>query len=213
MSKETRFSARMRLLSDNDNATVVVEEGGADGNVDELIANQGAQASELNEAYERGARETEARCQAQIQDLSTRLEEERARLPATLSAYFEELERQIKEEVCELAFSVAEIIIRDEIKSRSDYAGLIGEALGPVLNLRGVKVHLNPEVLTGVDPEGLGLPPGVELTPDPGLGPGEALVECSQGLIDATVKGRLATLKESVKKHIAGKTDDDAENA
>jgi len=166
----------------------------------EAIAKLQADAEqEADEAYQKGVEEGVANSQAEIEEHKNKVIQISEGIPASLNNYLEELEEQMKEEVCTFSLSIAENFIRKEIADSEVFKETIKSALSPIMNYKGVTLFLNPEVAEHASKE-FNLPTALKVEADPQLEPGEALVETDMGYIDATLARRLEELKESFNK-------------
>lgn len=192
-----RFSKSMSFVSAGGSNVVVTDESG--GNAAEQLAAIEEEENQAlyNAAYQEGWNACEQQMTAQIDALNGQLNSAASEIPAAISSYFKELEEQVKAEVGNLAFRIARMILKDEIGREDRMRSVIDNALSPITDFRDVKLHINPEMAekfaNGTQD---GIPVGVEIVPDPALAAGEAILESSQGFIDATLEGRLEVLKE-----------------
>jgi flagellar biosynthesis/type III secretory pathway protein FliH len=210
MSKITNFSNRMRLVSAFDRATVMVQESG-EGSKGNVAAEKSEPSPEVQAAYKTGWADCERNLNRKLDEMQVRLQREttalqkriqllETELPASLGQYFLALENQIREEVVGLAFKVAETIISAEISKRDILRDIVQDAVAPLAHIRGVRIRLNPSIAeaTKRGETEYGIPPGVEIVGDAGIGLGEVMVESPQGFVDATLPNRLAILKEKL---------------
>lgn len=195
---KTQITGRLSLVSPNGQCKVLISDGTPDKVID---PNQESAAIEAEKkrraAYQEGWNDCEKRMAAEVAGLKAKLKAFQEQLPAELNGYFSELETQMKDEILELSFKIAEAVIGAEMASRDVTAQVVSDALSPLLTLSGVKLHLNPAIASG-EPEKSGMPSGLVLISDPGVKPGEVIVESPQGFIDGTVKGRLKTIREKI---------------
>jgi flagellar assembly protein FliH len=194
--EKIRFSKSMSFVSSGGGSNVVItDESGGDA-ADQLATLEAEEAEAVKKkAFQEGWNACEQQMAQQIEALNAQLNSVAAEIPASISAYFRELEEQVKVEVGELAFRISHMILKDEIGREDRMRAVIAEALAPVTDFQGVKLHINPEISEKLSGEGQA-PVGVEIIPDPSLAPGEALLETSQGFIDATLDARLGVLQE-----------------
>ena len=153
---------------------------------------------EADEAYQKGMEEGKANSQVEIDAIKTQLAQVSEDIPKALNNYLEELEEQMKDEVCTFSLSIAETFIRKEIGNHDILKETINSALSPIMNFKGVTLFLNPEIAELATSSGdFNLPNALAVEGDPQLEPGEAFVETDMGYIDATLKRRLEALRES----------------
>lgn len=212
MSNTTQFSRKLKIISTNTKGTVLVNNSPGETDMGEFSPENFQAEQEQKTAYQDGWNACEQQMQgrftemeqqhaAQIEQLQQQIQEVNQQLPVALGQYFQELEGQMKQEICDLSFQISEIILREEIKNKDIIGNIIQEAIAPLVTLRDVKVHLNPQIVDNINNgANYGIPGGVEIIPDQSVGVGEAMVESSQGFIDGTIEGRLATLKENLDK-------------
>lgn len=185
----------MRIVSGNGISNVVVTDEAAPGRDIAAAAKEDELKSKLDASFQQGWKSCENQMNAKVQALTQQLDAASKQLPQALQKYFAELEKDMRSEVGELAFSIAAMVLGHEVEDSSSLKSLVQEMLNPILDLHNVKLYLNPAVVSKSG--GPDLPPGVKILPDSRLKPGEALLECSQGIIDGTLEGRLATLKDA----------------
>jgi flagellar biosynthesis/type III secretory pathway protein FliH len=203
-----KFSKRMSFVSPSGASNVMVTDNASGDN--EPRAATPSKEDKINAsieaAFQQGWKTCEQEMNQRIQELNRKLDAALNTLPASLDAYFSELEKQVKTEIQELSFKIARIILGGEIKDESRMRGVVEHMLEPVTDLDGVKLFLCPEFVPSgnpVDgaPEPVPIAPsGIEIVPDSRLKPGEAVLETSQGIVDGTLDGRLEKLKEEFDK-------------
>lgn len=164
---------------------------------------------EYKDGYQDGFRDRDQKAAAELAALRQKLDAAANVLPAALSAYFQELEGQALGEVVDVAFEVARIILQRELSTDPDAtARVIHQALGPVVGHDHIRVKLSPEFLKLVAAGSAeALPSNIQTMADPALGFGEAMVECPQGIIDATLGTRLTSLRQAVDSAFAQPAD------
>jgi len=174
-------------------------EDAAAAHAEEIAKLQAEAEQEADEAYQKGVEEGVANSQEEIEEHKNKIIQISEGIPASLNNYLEELEEQMKEEICTFSLSIAENFIRKEIADREVFKETVKSALSPIMNYKGVTLFLNPEVAEHASKE-FNLPSALKVEADPQLEPGEALVETDMGYIDATLARRLEELKESFNK-------------
>lgn len=186
----------MRIVSDGGVSNVVVTDEATPGKNITAATKDDELKSKLDASFQQGWKSCEAEMNAKIQALSQQLDAASKQIPLGLQKYFTELEKDMRSEVGELAFSIAAMVLGHEVNDASSLDSLVQEMLNPILDLNNVKLYLNPSIasMSGRSPE---VPSGVRVLPDSRLKQGEALLECNQGIIDGTLDGRLATLKDA----------------
>ncbi len=199
---EAGRSGKLKIVGDV--GTIVVNEGtGAKASPAAADA-QPKKAPGFDEGYKKGWDERGAKAQAEIAALKSQLDGVSRQIPEAISAYFKEFEEQAMNEVCEIAFVVARIIIGREFDADPEavHAAIV-DALSPLVNPQGVKLRLNPAVADMVSKSGMeGVPSAVAVVPDSSLGIGDVVVDCQQGIIDGTIDGRMRALKDFICKSL-----------
>lgn len=191
-----RFSSKMKIVSGNGVVSnVIVTDEASPGKDIAAAAKDDELKSKLDAAYQQGWKSCETQMTAKVQALTQQLDAAAKQIPQSLAKYFETLEKDMRSEVGELAFSIAAMVLGHEVENASSLNSLVQEMLAPILDLHNVKLYLNPAIASmSGGPE---VPSGVKVLPDSRLKPGEALLECSQGIVDGTLEGRLNTLKDA----------------
>jgi flagellar biosynthesis/type III secretory pathway protein FliH len=156
----------------------------------------------------------QAQARAELEALATGQRERARRLETGLEAYLDRLERHLNEQSLELGLRLAEVLLRHSLPDRDMLRTVMAEALEPVADARRVKVRLHPDDAAVFD-GGNGLPPSLsgrlDLVPDPGLAPGDVVMENGFGLLDARISERLDLLRTRLKErfresHADGRT-------
>lgn len=205
MSSSTQFSPRMKITSSYGNNVMISSSPESTESI--VVA---AQKEHDQEEYQRGWNDCQNSMQKQLDAMQEQLSATSKEIPVAIQGYLDELERQMEEEVCNLAFHIANVILGEEMKNIERVNSVIRQAVKPILNFQGVKLHLSPSVVSHMETgEGISVPTGVTVIPDSKLMPAEVVLDSNQGIIDATLQGRLDTLKDDFIKIIneQGKTD------
>jgi len=206
--QKVKFSSRMSFVSTAGSGSVIISDRktGEVPSIDEIHEKE-AQAA-IQSAYQQGWNECEKQMRSELQELTEKLNTIVSEIPDSLSAYFQELEEQMRKETGDLAFKIAKIILKREIDNEESLKGVISEVLTPLISTNGVKLYLNPSVVelikSGKGPE---VPAEIEVMPNPGLSFGEAVVDSSQGIVDGTLEGRIMTLNEKFNKYLSGNSE------
>ena len=155
---------------------------------------------EYKDGYQDGFRDRDQKAASELGALRQKLDDAANALPAQLAAYFQALEGQALGEIVEVAFEIAKIILARELSTDPDAtARVVRQALGSVVGHEHIRVKLSPEYLKLVAAgTAEALPSSIQTLSDPTLGFGEAMVECPQGIIDATLPTRLASLRQAI---------------
>jgi len=186
----------MKIVSGNGVVSnVIVTDEATPGKDIAAAAKEDELKGKLDAAYQQGWKSCESQMNAKIQALTQQLDAAAKQIPQSLAKYFDTLEKDMRSEVGDLAFSIAAMVLGHEVENASSLNSLVQEMLSPILDLHNVKLYLNPSIASmSGGPE---VPSGVKVLPDSRLKPGEALLECSQGIVDGTLEGRLNTLKDA----------------
>ncbi len=203
---------RLSFLSPDGSCSVTIDDGSGKSAAakDPKAALQAEELEKAKrEAHKRGFDEAQKKAAAEIASLKQQLDAAKSKLPEALAAYFSDLEEQLKGEIVELGFKVAEAVAGVDMERNDRTAEAIRAALGAVVNPGAMKIHVNPAFVSGGHPTP---PAGAAFVADPKLKPGEIGVECQNGFIDGTLKSRLATLKEALLKDM-GRVPDSEETA
>ena len=203
-SETVRPGSRLRLVVPDGSAVVLKEHHRAAGTADAPLLS--AEDMAYREGHEKGVREGReaalAESREQIRSLEARLADLTASLPPALAAYADELETRAREEVCDLAFDIAGCIIGRELTQRPIIRELAESVLSPILGTPEFCFQLSPDDAAWFKANAADSLPGIEVVADPALQPGDALVRSPKGLLDATLKGRLETLKAQLKERL-----------
>ena len=198
-TSNTRFSAKMSFVPTFENTQVIINESSNKGekSIDKLISD--TEENKLEEiklaSYNQGWQECEAQYKQKILQLEQQLQSVQNELPISLGNYFSQLEEQVKKEIGTLAFGIAEIILKKELANPDHAKSAVDSVLQQLMNYEGITLKLNP-IATATLKESNSLPPEITVEDAPQLLPGEALVECSQGIIDGRLETRLNSLQE-----------------
>lgn len=206
--QKMRFAPGLNIIS-SANCKVSISNGpGAAGAG--KVATQESQDEEMWKAkcqtsYQDGRKAGRQEMTAEIDALRLQAQAVARDIPQSISEYFTELEMQMREEICKLSFSIAETLVMRELESKDIVRELIHNALTPLMSLENVKIRLNPGIVNMMSSEEVNptVPQGVDVSPDPKLGPGDVIVETPNGLIDGTLAGRMELIKDEIHKALA----------
>ncbi len=161
-------------------------------------------------AAEQAEREREAwnaQCAREKALLASRVDQALAVLAAAAQAANARLSPVLEESREQLvggAVQLAESLLAIEL---TDHGVAVRSAVGRALQLEGpdrvVRIRLNPAdlaALAGAEQvrDSLQLPADVDLVPDPGLAPGDAMSELPEGMLDARIGQALARVREEL---------------
>ncbi len=201
MSRETLFSSKMKIISVNDNVSVENSSLSTNNIPSETTGSleERRDQRKIDEGYQIGWAECEAKMQQEIDSLQENIDSINEKIPESINVYLEKLEEQLKEEICEIGFSVAEVIINKEVENKSIIADTIKNITNDIVNTKGLKLYLNPTIVSQIENGELDINiKSIETLGDSSLEMSDAILETSQGIIDAKVITRLKTLKESL---------------
>ncbi|OGV48950.1 MAG: hypothetical protein A2X49_07115 [Lentisphaerae bacterium GWF2_52_8] len=198
---KTKITANFSVVSLGGKSQVIVSESGSSRAKDIANAPNAEGEARYNEGYKAGCHDCEKKMEGEIQALKAQAQAALNDLPNSLNNYFSILEQQIKDEILSLSFVLAETILQGEMSRKEQLEPLIREALSKVSSLSGVSIRLHPLVCEAIQQgSGPNIPSGVRVQADSRLQPGEAFIETSQGIIDATLQGRLEALREACQR-------------
>jgi len=136
-----------------------------------------------------------------IEELNEILESVSKEIPNALSTYLQELEDQIKAEICDVSFKIAEVLLNREITIDSNVTGVINDSLSKITKFKDVKIFLSHEDFMHLrktrDEE---LSPEIEIVSEPSLEKGDVKIECEQEIIDARLSTRMQTLSDLIRE-------------
>ncbi|MGB8427372.1 MAG: FliH/SctL family protein [Desulfobacterales bacterium] len=120
-----------------------------------------------------------------------------------------QLQREVEQEIVELALAVAGRVVGHEVKtSRDGIAAVVGEALQRVENQDAVVIKINPADIDFLDRLQLPLtgffsnPDAVTIEADESVGAGGCVIETGGGDIDARLESRLRVVEEAFRKKL-----------
>ena len=156
---------------------------------------------EADEAYKKGAEEANLEANKKIETIENELAEFINNIPNALNSYLEDIEEQVKNEVCEFSLNIAEGIIRSKFNDRDELKENILATLTNIVNTKGVKLYLNPKAVEILqNSEDIQISNNIEVLSDDSLELGDVKLETNMGIIDSTLKRRLADLAEQFSK-------------
>lgn len=200
MSKQTLFSSKMKIISVNDNVSVENSSSNNNHNYETTGSlEERRDQRKIDEGYEIGWQECETKMQKQIDALQENIDAINSKIPESINIYLEQLEEQLKEEICEIGFSVAKVIINSEVENKSIISETIQNITEDIIQKKGLNLYLNPTIVSQIENGESDInTKGIEISSDTSLGINDARLETSQGIIDASIATRLKTLKESL---------------
>jgi len=155
----------------------------------------------LEEAHRRGFVEGEARGRhAAAQQLQAAVES-LARAAAEILGLRAQVRREGEEDVVKLSIAIARRILHRELTvDPGALLGLVKAALEKVdaRDLKRIRAHPEIAPLLTRKLDDIGLPKRVEVTGDPSLEPGAAILETSRGTLDASVDTQLSEIERGL---------------
>ena len=154
-----------------------------------------------SEEFLRGRAEAERACRPELERLQAENRRLAAELPAAAAQAVRELEARMCEEACELALRLTRFFV-ERVASREELLrSALREALAPVARETAATVHVHPDDARLLK-DGAAHPPGVAIVEAPHLRPGDLEVHAPQGVIEASLDGRLAALAQALRDRL-----------
>lgn len=132
--------------------------------------------------------------ESELEAALARLESE---LPVALEAQFARFEETLRGALVDVAFQIAENLVRSSVLSAEAVRSAVDEALSlPLLGER-IEVRCHPADVARIGDGGTGRPGRLHFVADPRLEPGDVWIETAEtGDLDGRVAGRLGLLRE-----------------
>ena len=161
-------------------------------------------AEQLKAEYDRGVNETSQKLQPQIEQLQAQVHQQQAafdeminKLTSSLGSHLEVMEQQVFDEVCNMSFRLAELLLQKEVSDKEDTAQIIKNALQEIHSENQVTIKLSNDDFPHLEEQFTSS--RTNCISDPTLNSGEAKIEHQHGYLDLTLKNRLAELREHFK--------------
>ncbi len=161
-------------------------------------------ADQLKAEYQRGVNETTAKLQPKITQLTQQTTQQQQafntkidQLTKALEGHLQVLENQLFEEVCNMGFTLAELILQRDPVNKDDLEQLILNSLREIHSDSKITVKLNPDDFNQLKDKFSTSKTKCES--DPTLKPGETKIDHQHGYLDLTLKSRLEVLLEQFK--------------
>ena len=136
-----------------------------------------------------------------IQTLHEEVARWSSQIPAQLNRYFEELESRVRAEVVDLSLQIARMILGADAPRQSALRAALNEVFIHVVRENEVQIRLHPEDASRMtDVDQAQWPAAATCIPDPTLQPGDVVVSTDQGLLDATLNGRMDMLEDTIRE-------------
>ncbi len=154
-------------------------------------------------AYRRGFQEANELLTKQILDQRAEIAQLQDSLFQSLSKQSESLAHQVSEVLPDLVIEIAQRVLAGMKPDRAAVERLLSETLAEISSgSTDVEVFLNPSDLAlveGIANDYAHKYPGIKLTADPELGPGDCRAKSRFGMIDARVFTKLQNVARSLK--------------
>ena len=152
-----------------------------------------------DDGFSEGWRAREVQAVQELAGLGERVELLSQDLPEALNLALKQLEEQFHQAVCTMAFALAEVIIKREVRQETIVQAVMGDALAlltpgeqPVL-----RVHPEDARMLAEHAQTGGIA-SLQIVADPALQPGDVLLACRDGFVDGTVRSRISELQQYV---------------
>lgn len=157
-----------------------------------------------DDGYREGWQAREAQAVQELAALSERVQLLTDDLPEALNLALKQLEEQFHQAVCTMAFALAEVIVKREVRQATIVAEVVTDALELLSPGEQPTLRVHPEdarmLAAGAATGGLA---SMQIVADPALQPGDVLLTCREGFIDGTVRSRTAELQQYVINRLA----------
>jgi len=161
-------------------------------------------AEQLKAEYDKGVAETTAALQPQIDQLQAQVQHQQAAfdekintLTSGLQSHLQVMEQQVFDEVCNMSFRLAELILQKEVSDKEDTENIIKKALQEIHSETEVTIKLSMDDFPHLEEKFTSS--RTKCISDPTLNTGEAKIEHQHGYLDLSLKNRLAELREHFK--------------
>ena len=159
--------------------------------------------SRFEEGYEAGLNEAKGQYDEELRNLKNDFALFRSEIAQIFETYGAELENQCRDEIVKLSLGIGEKVIASELAQRDVTADAVKKIIGSGASLKDAKIFVSRESFENVSSlKEECLPPNVVIEIDPMLKKGDCRLDCAMGIIDGTVAGRLAALKEDLSDYI-----------
>ena len=159
---------------------------------------------ELEAEYQRGVDETTQALQPQIDQLQQQVNQQQDSFQTTintltsdLQSHLKEMEKQVFDEVCNMSFTLAELILQNEVIGKEKLTEIIKQSLEEIHSETKVTVKVSNDDLLHLQEKFTSS--RTECISDPTLNAGEAKIEHQHGYLDLSLKNRLSELREHFK--------------
>lgn len=149
---------------------------------------------ELKSELEQEKQVLQEQAENEEQQLQQQLALVSEQLPQALDAYLAKLEKQVREQVCDLALVLAGEIINIEVQRGDAIKHVVSDLLQESGGVRQGELLVHPDHVELLSKQGL--PDGIKISGDASLEPGDAMFEFNRGVLDGRVKERLSLLRE-----------------
>ena len=159
---------------------------------------------QLEAEYKRGVDETTKVLQAKIDQLQKQVAEQQQgfqtqidSLASGFQEHLKEMDKQVLDEVCSMSFTLAELILQNEVLDKEGLEKIIKDSLNEIHSESKITVKLSIEDFPHLEEKFTSS--RTECISDPTLNSGEAKIDHQHGYLDLSIKSRLAELREHFK--------------
>ena len=159
---------------------------------------------QLEAEYKRGVDETTKVLQAKIDQLQKQVTEQQQgfqtqidSLASGFQEHLKEMDKQVLDEVCSMSFTLAELILQNEVLDKEGLEKIIKDSLNEIHSESKITVKLSIEDFPHLEEKFTSS--RTECISDPTLNSGEAKIDHQHGYLDLSIKSRLAELREHFK--------------
>ena len=159
---------------------------------------------QLEAEYKRGVDETTKVLQAKIDQLQKQVTEQQQgfqtqidSLASGFQEHLKEMDKQVLDEVCSMSFTLAELILQNEVLDKEGLEKIIKDSLNEIHSESKITVKLSLEDFPHLEEKFTSS--RTECISDPTLNSGEAKIDHQHGYLDLSIKSRLAELREHFK--------------
>ena len=199
---------KMRFVGDVSSVVVNDVTGKGPQDVDAPVEDDGVN-PEYEQGYQTGWNERDQQAQGEIQELTEQVQKLQRqvnnianKLPAAMDEYLAVLEEQAIQEVCDVGFEVAKILVGRIAEENADIIeSILREALPPTLDPTRLTLRLHPKNAKAYQAAAGGNGPQVVV--DKRLNMGEVMIDSDQGVLDGTLPSRLGKLRGVLDKKLA----------
>ncbi len=192
--------AQVKVVDSDQKESLSSAEGGA------------ADAGGYQSGYEDGWNACFQQKEAELEELRRQLQAFTNELPEALNNYVQELEKQVKGEICDLSTRLSEVILRSEQIASHAIKAAVEEALqDPLFSGESLTLEVSPncaELMQNAEAS-VSFPEQVNIVRNANLEEGDARLYCGERLVDARLSRRLEKAKEVIQRKMHNDGGDD----